>query len=105
MTVPFANEIMHGEHAVTITARVAITMGGGECPEGAVKIIAGVVGFTDPKTEFSRSEYEVWDCDVIIVPKRKYRKGPFVGWRLDQVITSLGVDLKARFKQCEEIEP
>jgi len=36
--------------------------------------------------------FQMWDCDVIIIPRKKYRKG-FKGMRADQVLTSgaLGV--------------
>ena len=105
MSKYYANQMMHGDRAITVNARMAITQGGGAQLEGCVKIMAGFAGFTQPQERpISPSEFEVWDCEIIIIPKRIYSKGPFAGHRLGQVITELGGDIQERFKKCETIE-
>lgn len=104
--VPLANKMMYGERAITVTARLGVTRGGGKAPDGAVKLMAALVGFADEgECKPSESEYEVWDCTVIIVPKRIYRNGPFKGHRMDQVAVELGGDMSRRFKKCETVKP
>ncbi len=30
-------------------------------------------------------ESQMWECDIIVIPRKKYRKG-FHGWRADQIL-------------------
>jgi len=104
MTSPLANQMMFGERTVTVRARLGVTLGGGNQADGLTKICAGFVGLTPSDKElFSGSEYQVWECDIVIIPKKIYRDGPFKGSALSQVVTSLGGDLDERFKKIEEI--
>lgn len=105
MTSPLANQMMFGDRTVTVRARLAVTQGGGESAPGLTKICAGFVGLTPSDIElFSGAEYQVWECDIVIIPTKIYRDGPFKGSGLEHVITSLGGDLDQRFKEVEEIK-
>lgn len=104
MSKTLANEMMHGDRAVTIRARLALTSGGGNQIKGASKVMGCIVGFTDKRHKFSREEFEVWDCDVVIIPKRIYRDGPFKGCEIGCALTSLDQRMMEHFKSCETIE-
>jgi hypothetical protein len=103
--MPFANEMMFGPRAITVRARLALTAGGGQQVEGMTKLMGGFSGFAPAGENLkpSQKEYEVWDCDIIIVPKRIHRNGPFQGFRLDQVLTGMH-DPETQFKKHEQVE-
>lgn len=98
----YLNKQMHGDETITVEARLAITNGTGGQIDGMVKACAGFSGFT-VDCEFSEDEYEVWECEIIIIPRRKYRNGPFKGYRIDQVLTGIR-DLNEQFSECEIIK-
>mgnify|MGYP001573284680 CR=1 FL=1 len=102
---PLATEMMYGPRAVTVRARLALTKGGGPQVDGLVKLMGGFSGFA-PKGDNikpSASEYEIWDCDLIIIPRVIHRDGPFKGHRLDQVVTEM-YKPEERFKKHEKVE-
>jgi hypothetical protein len=104
-TVSLANEMMYGERAVTVRARLMLTAGGGAQVKGLIKLMGGFSGFAlSGNIKPSRAEYEVWDCDILIVPRRIHRDGPYKGWRIDQVMTDMG-NPEERFKKHEDVKP
>lgn len=73
------------EGSVRCSARVYLT-GGRTIDSGQYKTIIGGVLITD--TPINQHEQEMWECDIILIPKKKH-KGPgvFHGHRIDQVLT------------------
>ena len=44
------------------------------------------VAINTPNMVNGDKDWQMWDCDMIIIPRKKYRKG-FRGMRADQVLT------------------
>ena len=100
------SEMLAGVTAMRLQARLAITQGGGEQAPGMIKVMAGFSGFTSQTIPpISRKEFEVWDGEVIILPRRIYRGGPYGGWSIEDILMdNFGGDMERRFRFCEKIK-
>lgn len=91
------NKQMHGDKAITIEAcRMLIT------PQSLPKEAKGwrkymIGGIILSESEITRPDvsengYEMWDCEIIILPKKRYfGGGKYKAYRIDQAMVSDGL--------------
>jgi len=80
----------YGEGAIRRTSARLVVRGGAERYDsgtGSQVVCNGMWGSIVGPNDITGGdpEFQMWDCEVIIIPKRKYRKG-FRGYRADQVL-------------------
>ncbi len=79
---------MHGDDAVHTVGK--LVMMGGNRNDPKVQKIGGmtcVFGLLVPDLVPTTDAHEMWECDVIIIPRRKYRGWIEPGARVDQMLT------------------
>lgn len=80
-----------GKDAIGGIARIAFTDASDSKTKGALglnKILLGASVMVSPEQMPEIKTWEHWDVEIYIVPLRKYRRGRFRGYRLDQVLNS-----------------
>ena len=80
---------MFGEHAISAIGKL-VMMGAhratGDANEyGGATAIAGVI---IPDLVPDTGQHEMWECEIIIIPRRKYRGFDVPNCRLDQLLAS-----------------
>ncbi len=80
-----------GKDAIGGIARIAFTdASDGKTKKalGLNKIMLGASIMVSPEQMPEIESWEHWDVEIYIVPIRKYERGKFAGYRIDQVLTS-----------------
>jgi len=80
-------ELEHGEGAVRVAGKFVVR-GSSGCGDGQI-MFAGSCYRLDGQNELIQctGELERWDCEVIIIPRRKLGPG-YSGYRIDQILCS-----------------
>lgn len=80
-------EMQCGNGAIKVAARIILQQQG-KNPKGLdVSLILGIV--LSPDTLFTKTikGHEMWECEMILIPKRKLRSGKTYGWLAEDIIT------------------
>lgn len=70
---------------------------------GMNQVTIGAIGVSpDPQDENEKGDWERWDCDIIIVPRKKFSisEKAVKGMRVDQVMQTLSDD--TQWKEVKE---
>ncbi len=86
---PYLLKEVFGEHAISAIGKL-VMMGAhratGDAEQyGGATAIAGVV---IPDLVTDTDQHEMWECEIIIIPRRKYRGFDVPNCRIDQVLAS-----------------
>ena len=85
----FLAEWEHGKGAFKALTKLVLC--GRDSVGGLAKMTFGGV-FLSEEMQIDHDDWEMWECEIIIIPKRKYKNDPeksmYGGMRIDQILTS-----------------
>lgn len=90
------NKQMMGDGAITIPA-CRMLLSPQKMPEGSGWYKYMIGGLIVSESEFTRSDvaenhYEMWECEMVIIPKKRFHGKRFRGYRIDQAMVDGGLN-------------
>ncbi len=81
-------EELHGDGAIRVAARVMLQRQGKNCKGLDETLMLGVT--ISPDTPFTKriKGHEMWECEMILIPKRKLRSEKTHGWLAEDMLTT-----------------
>lgn len=88
---------LHGDHAIHAAGKIVLWGAHRYHTPESVKELGGATGIGGviiPDLIPDTNLHEMWECEIIIIPRRKYKSRPigdglgYSGHRIDQILTS-----------------